>query len=136
MVTYTPIVAACPIKASLSNLIEFRWINDGVIADFLIPGDDHHALRIQFSRVEIVRILDEMPLSTEAETTPKSGLVKDHFAYQVEGSHFWQSQSEAFRIVHKTARHFRFVTGWTCIDVISSVTPKFEVVEYSGGNRG
>jgi hypothetical protein len=133
MPNYTPIVAAAPIKASLSDLIEFRWNKGGITADFLIPGDDDHALRVRFSEVEIVRILDEMPLSTEAETTPNSGLVKDHFAYQVEGSQFWQSQSEAFKVVYKGARHFRFITGWTCIDVISPIAPKFEVVAKAAG---
>jgi hypothetical protein len=43
-------------------------------ADFVIPGDDQQALRVQFGKTEIVRILDEMPLSTEGEDTKSTGL--------------------------------------------------------------
>jgi hypothetical protein len=61
MPNYTPIAAAVPIKASLTDLIEFQWSGPVITADFLIPDDDHHAFRLRFSQVEIVRILDEMP---------------------------------------------------------------------------
>nr|AWM10898.1 hypothetical protein CIT39_01665 [Bradyrhizobium symbiodeficiens] len=64
-----------------------------------------------------------MPLSTENLNTPSEGLVAEHFAYLVEDSRFWKSQSEALKLVHSNARHYRFVTGWTCLDVISDEKP-------------
>ena len=91
-------------------------------------GDETHDLRVQFARPEIIRILDEMPLSTESEETPKVGLVPDHFAYRVEGALFWNSQAEALKIVYPEAQHYRFITGWTCIDVVSVAGPIFAVV--------
>jgi hypothetical protein len=115
------------IKTSHSDLFNLVLKGGALVADFLIPGDDQHALRVQFERVEIIRTLDEMPLSTEADT-PSDGLLAEHFAYLVDGALFWNQQSEAFRIVNAKARHFRFVTGWTCLDVIAAGEPKLSVV--------
>jgi hypothetical protein len=115
------------IKTSLSDLINLVLRGGALVADFSIPGDDQHALRVQFERVEIIRTLDEMPLSTEAEATPNNGLLSEHFAYLVDGALFWHQQSEAFRVVYSNARHFRFVTGSTCLDVISVVGPELSV---------
>jgi hypothetical protein len=74
-----------------------------------------------------------MPLSTETEDTPNEGLVSEHFAYRVEGSSFWRSQSEALKTVHAKARHYRFITGWTCLDVIADIAPVMTVVRVASG---
>jgi len=85
-------------------------------------------IRVAFDKVHIIRILDEMPLSTEAETK-NEGLVPNHLAYRVEGSMFRETQSEAFKKTKgKWAQHYRFVTGWTCLDVISDSPPAMSVV--------
>jgi hypothetical protein len=125
---YRPIDQPFAIKASFSDLIAMTWTDRGIIADFIIPGEDAQALRVHFGKTHIVRILDEMPLSTESEDTPKEGLVSDHFAYLVEGSLFWKSQSDALEAVFGKARHYRFITGWTCLDVISDMEPSISVV--------
>ena len=118
------------IQASGSNLIALTWKGSGINADFIIPGESETALRVHFKKTDIVRILDEFALSTE-EDVEKSGLVSKHFAYLVEDSLFWKSQSEAFKIVSNKVRHYRFVTGWNCLDVISSVEPNMSVVARS-----
>jgi hypothetical protein len=128
MPKYVPLVANPAIKASQSDLIELRWRRSGIIADFIIPQDDANAFRVCFDRVEIIRILDEMPLSTEVEETSNEGLVRDNFAYTIEGATFWRYQSEAFKTVEKMLRHYRFITGWTCLDVISNSEPAFVIV--------
>ena len=69
-----------------------------------------------------------MPISTEHEATPNEGLVAEHFARVVEGASFWNQQSEAFKIVCQKARHYRFFTGFYCLDVIALDEPKFNVV--------
>jgi hypothetical protein len=125
---YHPIEQPIAIKTSLSDLINLVLKGRALVADFSIPGDDQHALRVQFETVEIIRTLDEMPLSTEAEDTPNNGLLSEHFAYLVDGALFWCQQSEAFRVVHSNARHFRFITGSTCLDVIAVVEPELSVV--------
>jgi hypothetical protein len=100
-----------------------------IVADFLIPGDDSSVLRVQCDRVHIIRVLDEMPLSTEAEDTPNEGLVADHFAYAVESSAFWRTQSDTFKTVFQGAQHYRFITGWTCLDVIAELPPSITVAD-------
>jgi hypothetical protein len=123
MSRYLALAQPLSFKTSLSDLITLTWEDQGIRADFAIPGDASRALTVRFDRTHVVRILDEMPLSTEGADTPSEGLIPEHFAYLVEDSWFWKSQSEAFRLVHSTARHYRFVTGWTCLDVISDDGP-------------
>lgn len=77
----------------------------------------------------IIRILDEMPLSTEHENTPREGNIPHHFAYRVEGATFETTQSETWKFAQHPATHYRFVTGWTCLDVLSSKEPTFRVVK-------
>lgn len=107
--------------------MSLRWERQSVIADFWIPDNESHRLRVRFESVHVIRVLDEMLISTE-EPLPEEGHVADHFAYRVEGSRFWNSQSEALRLTHASARHYLFVTGWACLDVISSVEPQISVV--------
>lgn len=127
MPKYTPIATCLEIKCILSDLIELQWKNNSITADWIIPKDDNNALRVHFDRVEIIRLLDEMPISTEHEPTPKEGLVADHFAYIVQGSAFWDSQSDGLKFSIPGLRHYRFVTGWTCLDVISKNEPTFTI---------
>jgi hypothetical protein len=127
MSRYRALVQPFAFKTSLSDLITLVWEDQGISADFAIPGDVLRALTVRFDKTHIVRILDEMPLSTENVDTPSEGLIPEHFAYLVEDSRFWKSQSEAFRVVHGNARHYRFVTGWTCLDVISDEEPVITV---------
>ncbi len=129
MPKYHPIEQPIAFKTSHSDLFNLVLKGGALVADFLIPGGERHALRVQFERVEITRTLDEMPLSTEAEDTPNDGLLAEHFAYLVDGALFWNQQSDAFRIVHAKARHFRFITGWTCLDVIAAGEPRLSVVQ-------
>jgi hypothetical protein len=68
-----------------------------------------------------------MPLSTEFESTPNEGLVSEHFAYRVEGAQFWKMQSEALKATSKNAEHYRFITGWDCLDVIAASAPVITV---------
>ncbi|UDL89481.1 hypothetical protein LGH82_31250 [Mesorhizobium sp. PAMC28654] len=115
---------------------ELRWTDDEVVADFIIPGDEHHVLRVLFTNHSvIIRILDEMPLSTENESTPNEGLVPHHFAYRIEGAVFEATQSETWKFTQNPATHYRFVTGWTCLDVLSAKEPTFQVVKRTPQSR-
>ncbi|PJO45634.1 hypothetical protein CQ054_22880 [Ochrobactrum sp. MYb29] len=84
---------------------------------------------VRFKNVEIVRVLDEMALSTEYEDELNVGMVPEHFAYEVTGSTFWKQQSDAFKAVYGDVKHFRLITGWTCLDVISASFPEFRVAD-------
>lgn len=97
---------------------------------FSLPGLDETLLKIHFSHVDIVRVLDEVFLSTE-ENSEITGLVRYHFAYRVENSHFWNSQSEFYRDLRPDAVHYRFVTGNACLDVITTDEPSFDFVPFA-----
>ena len=131
MPEYIPIKTGIPIQASLSDLANLRWKADGIEADFIVPHDPQHLLRVSFDRACIVRLVDEMPLSTEHEESPNAGLVSEHFAYSVIGAVFERSQSEAWKASVGPTVHYRFVTGWACMDVLSSAIPTFELVGHS-----
>jgi hypothetical protein len=102
------------------------WRDGGVVADFAIP-QSYDVLRVRFDQVHVIRVLDEMPLSTEGETSPNEGLIPGHFAYLAEDTLFWNSQSAALYATSPNAKHYRFITGWACLDVIADSPPMMTV---------
>ncbi|MBB4228504.1 hypothetical protein [Rhizobium mongolense] len=99
--------------------------------DFYV-GDPEHMLRIAFDGPCIVRLVDEMPLSTEHEDSADEGLVREHFAYRVEEAAFDRSQSEIWKIAvsgrYGPTSHYRFITGATCMDVVTPAKPVFTLI--------
>jgi hypothetical protein len=128
MPRYFPIDAWVSFKASQSDLVAFGWRTLGITADFILPGDKDRLLRVTFDAQCIIRLVDEMPLSTEDDRSPNIGMIAEHFAYRVEGAVFAETQSEAWKVVRSPVSHYRFITGWTCMDVLSSAEPRFEVI--------
>lgn len=131
MPKYEPIEPGIPLKASASDLLAFHWEANGIFADFILPDDAAHALRVSFDRACIVRLLDEMPLSTEQDDTPNEGLLPEHFAYRLEGARFSRLQSQSWKELSTPVTHYQFVTGWACMDVLSSASPVFSIVARS-----
>jgi hypothetical protein len=81
MPIYHPIDTGVPLQASASDLALFEWSKNGLIVDFILPADESHVLRVSFDRECIVRLLDEMALSTEDDDSAREGLVHENFAY-------------------------------------------------------
>ena len=131
MPRYLPIPVTPTIRAGHSNLLQLQWTDRRIAAYFAVPEDNSAALRVQFQRVEIIRIIEEMPISTEPEETANEGLIANHFAYIVEGASLWNRQSEAFKTVYKETKHYRFLTGFDCLDVIAFDQPAFDLVSKS-----
>jgi hypothetical protein len=130
--TYSLIDVGAPLQASHSDLVSFEWSTNGITAEFILPDAAAHLLRVSFDKPCIVRILDEMPLSTEEDDTPNEGLVSEHFAYRLEGAAFARLQSSAWKEVNAPVTHYQFVTGWACMDVLTAATPVFVVVRRLG----
>jgi hypothetical protein len=126
MTKYFPISIPVEIKCVESDMISLNWKPGVVIAEFSIPGNEDENLHVTLSKVEVFRVLDEMPLSTEGETR-KEGLIANHFAYRVEDSLFWESQSWALTDSAKDLKHYRFITGGMCLDVLAHTAPVFSV---------
>jgi len=120
-----PITVVPNIVASRSDMLDFRWESGRIKATFVIPDNLDQVLQVSFSNQCIVRILDEMPLSTEMDDSADEGLVPEHFAYRVEDALFFRTQSDAWKFCIGTPVHYRFVTGWTCLDVVTSGEPSF-----------
>ncbi|CAX17162.1 protein of unknown function (plasmid) [Methylorubrum extorquens DM4] len=87
---------------------------------------------MSFDRPCIVRLLDEMSLSTEDDDAPSEGLIPENFAYRVEGAQFARIQSDAWKEIYKPVSHYLFVTGWGCMDVLSGGVPVFLLVDRPG----
>ena len=126
MLSHFPIDAGVNFDCVASDLLSFDWQNKS--ANFLIPDDEQHVLRVQFRSEVIVRMLDEMPLSVESDPSTWQGIVPHHFAYRVEGASFAESQPEAWKQAFGSMNHFRFITGWGCLDVLTKGEPEFAVV--------
>ncbi len=126
MPRYFPIEVPEPFQCIDSDLRSLVWRKGGIVADFALPLRDQ-VLRVRFDRVHVVRILDEMPLSTEQEPSPNDGVLPNHIAYRVEGALFWASQSATLFATAPNAKHYRFLTGWTCLDVIADDPPSLTV---------
>lgn len=129
MADYEPIDPGVTIQASMSDLFAFRWKTNSIEADFIVPGDNAHLISIRFDNECIVRLLDEFPLSTEDNGGRNIGLVPEHFAYRVRDAAFERIQSTAWKEINGNPKHYRFVTGWACMDVLSSVEPSFKLIE-------
>jgi hypothetical protein len=128
MPSYDPIDIGVPLQASRSDLATIKWDAAGIVADFFLPTDDASLLRVSFDRPCILRLADEMALSTEEDDSPVVGTVAEHFAYRVEGAAFARLQSDAWKVATGPVTHYRLITGWACMDILSSATPSFAVV--------
>jgi hypothetical protein len=125
--TYFPIDAGVSFACDESDLLAMNWRRDNLSADFILPGVEGRAVRVRFNDATIVRLVDEFPLSTEQDTKAE-GLVSRHFAYRVEGAVFADTQSDAWKVTFHPTNHYRFITGWGCMDVLSKAAPSFEIV--------
>ena len=127
-----PIDPGIHLNAVASDLVGFRWETNGIMADFILPDQPERLLRVSFDLPCIVRMLDEMALSTEQDDTSDEGRVANHFAYEIAGSRFARLQSETWKEASGPVAHYQFVTGWACLDVLTRATPQFAVVERNG----
>jgi hypothetical protein len=126
MIRYHPIDAGIAIASPISDLVCFHW--QDMAADFVVYGDKAHLLRVSFDSDAIVRILDEMALSTESDPATWQGLIPYQFAYRVEGAAFAEQQSPTWLEVTGPINHFQFITGNACLDVLTPGEPIFTLV--------
>ncbi len=76
-----------------------------------------------------------MALSTEEDDTPNEGLVSEHFAYWLEDATFARTQSSSWKAASGPLTHYRFITGWACVDVLTAATPVFALVRGTDNDK-
>lgn len=103
--------------------------NEGnrLVADFSV-GESSQYVRVDFPHVEIVRVIDEVYIPLEEAAAKVVGHIAGHFAYRIVGSSFWAPQREAFQVYLPGSEHYLFVTGGSCLDVISRFEPSISWV--------
>jgi hypothetical protein len=138
MIRYSPIeTPAGWTDPDFADLLSFDWRTS--TAEFIfyeretptsLGPKSEQILVVTFDAADvIVRMLDEFPLSTESDPKDWEGLVLHHFAYLVEGDPFLTAQSSAWRSMAPNLKHYRFMTGSGCLDVITSATPRFGILD-------
>ncbi|WP_455272805.1 hypothetical protein [Rhizobium herbae] len=91
-------------------------------ACFSVAGQ-REFVKVVFPHADIFRVIDDMHLPLEEDDDLIIGHVSNHFAYRVDGAPFWSQQQEVLEAVSPGSTHYRFVTGGSCLDVISSHEP-------------
>jgi hypothetical protein len=86
MPKYSPIDIGVPLQASHSDLDALHCSTNGIAADVVLSNGEDHLRRISFHSQRIIRILDEMLLSTEEGATPNEGLVPSTLHNHLEGA--------------------------------------------------
>ncbi|MBP1848524.1 hypothetical protein J2046_006820 [Rhizobium petrolearium] len=84
-------------------------------------------LRIAFQKIEIMRIVDDLPL-LDLEDEQTSGILQHHFGYVVSDAAFWRANERTIERSVNPMTHYRFITGNSCVDIISSASPHTRVL--------
>lgn len=127
-ITYTPIDTGFAFDSFRSDLVAVDWAEGW--ADFILPADNAYVLRVEFARRSMIRALDEVAFSLESNPNARIGLMPGHFAYQVEGAPFGSSVTKQSweRALGIPLKHYCFVTGDGCLDVLSDFPPRFSLL--------
>lgn len=128
MPVYVPIDVGRKFDCVYSELLDFRWTLNSVVAYFHIPNDETEVVRIEVSGSTdgvSAHIMDDMVIE-EPETSPVEGAVPHHFAYRIVGSALDTSSTE-----FRKQTHYRFVTGGMCLSlyVAAHLEMKIEIVK-------
>lgn len=123
---YVPIAYPGEPASQLSgcDLDSVHWRTSWFAADFNVL--QFGLLRVSFTSQFVVTFLDEVFLADELE----GGLIANHFAYAVEGF-----DSPRAGLFVEPPKCFQFVTGFTCMEVLATGLPRFEVVPAHGPGR-
>ena len=92
-----------------------------------IEGAEKPILLIEFDNALVVRVLDEMWNSTETDPARWRG-IDGSFARIIEGSEY-PTGSDHLKWIHPGAKHYAFVTGDDCVDVIALDPPRAKLIE-------
>ncbi len=127
-----PIIRYCPMEfdlragatsADIRRLVMELISGANVLTAYFSVAGQRDFLKVAFPHADIFRVIDDMHLPLEEDGDLIIGHVPNHFAYRVEGGPFWAQQREVLEAVSPGSTHYRFVTGGSCLDVISRHEP-------------
>jgi hypothetical protein len=133
VILYHPIAFDLRIEATSAEIHRLEMscnAEDGAnrLTTYISVAGQSGFVRITFPHVDIFRVIDDVQLPLEESDRLRVGHVTNHFAYLIEGSPFWAAQREVFEAVLPGSAHHRFVTGGSCLDVISREQPEISCV--------
>ena len=117
--------ANCAIRVSTICLMES--CNDCLNLFWELEGADKPILLIEFDSALVSRVLDEMWNSTETDSKRWKG-IDGSFARVIEGSEY-PTDPDLLNTIHPDAKHYAFVTGDDCVDVIALDPPRAKLIE-------
>ena len=111
-------VSGCCLMESCNDCLNLFWE---------LEGADKPILLIEFDNAFIARVLDELWHSTETDSGRWRG-IDGSFARVIEGSEY-PTHPDLLKTIHPDAKHYAFVTGDDCVDVISMDPPRAKLIE-------
>ena len=121
MPSYTPIQVPVAAEIPDVSLLVSGWKAGTFFVDLEVGKQ---TVRASFRDPFSSRILTNVRIE-RLEAGEHQGLRRRYFAYSVLGADFWY---EHFNAMIDPVRHFRFVAGVNCVDVLSKETPVILVV--------
>lgn len=113
-----------PIASALDwDLARVLWAPVNLYAEFLLAPKNLR-LRINFPKVTVYRVIDDLEM-LDSEYDANVGIEYRHFGYQVEGAAFWRDNINHIKRVGSPQAHYRYITGNSCVDVISVYEPHY-----------
>jgi hypothetical protein len=101
---------------------EWGWITDKLTAEFGLGSDFSEFVRIEFEGPMIFQVLDETWESLASDSTRWIGDLTT-FAREVIG-HEYAALNSLFFSLNGGGKHYQFVTGEACLDVIARSEPR------------
>jgi len=117
------------VSAVNASLMSVRYDQGRLLADYSVD-DVPVIVRASIPSVATYRLIDGNSMPAD-EIEQQEGLSRDHMLYLVSGAKY----ADQFRpVIEGRILHFRFVTGISCLDVLTTARPKIRKIVYASGD--
>ncbi len=114
------------VSAVNANLISLRYCHGQLLVDYS-TDDVPIIVRASIPSVATYRLVDGVTMPSD-EIEQQEGLSPDNMLYLVSGAKY----AEQFRpMIEGRLLHFRFVTGISCLDVLTTARPHIRKIGHS-----
>ena len=127
MATFTPLSSGFSIRQSGCEMVDLAWSDNHLEAVF--KTDAVAFVCVTFEQLVTARIVDEFIFSVDEA---KNGISAEGFAYTVADGAMLANLPEAVTRTYKNLRQYAFITLGSCLEVLSTEPPSFELLEPQG----